>query len=172
MTVDPFAQAAAEIDDNPFSDPTRGGDYPKLGELLHKLLILVPVLFEKDVPNKETGEKKDRWSLDTIVISSDGSAETYDSMYWSQKGIMTAAHKAHKNGRPVLGTLHMFPVMGTEKKLPTEEALLGDDAIKSWLARGEGMPPYKIAWGLEPATDAQKALAIKWWNDNKTPFGK
>lgn len=167
--VDPFAQAASGIEHDPFSDPIRG-EFPRVSALLHKLLILTPVLFEKDVVNKETGTKQDRWSVDTVVIDTDGSAESYASMYWSQKSIVNAMHSATRNGKPVLATLHMFPVLGTEKTHPTEAALLADEDIQRWLARGSGQPPMKVAWGLEAATPAQRTLAMDWWTRNKAPF--
>lgn len=169
--IDPFAPAAANVSDDPFSDPSRGS-YPKVGELLHKLLVMLPVKMEL-VPDKNNpGKMTERWSIDTTVISEDGTAETYDSMYWSQTGIALAAAKAKKDGRPVLGTLHLFPVLATKKNYSTETELLQDEDIQRWIARGAGLPPMPVAWALEPATDAQRKLAINWWNQNKSPFGK
>lgn len=169
MTTDPFAQAASGVENDPFGDPVRG-EYPKVSTLLGKLLIMTPVLFEKDVVNKETGAKQDRWSVDTVVIDTDGTAESYASMYWSQKAIVTAMNAAQRNGKPMLGTLHMFPVLGTEKTHPTEADLLADEDIQRWIKRGSGQPPMKVAWALEAATPAQRALAMDWWTKNKSPF--
>lgn len=171
MTVDPFASAAATATDDPFINPTRGGNFPKVGELLHKLLVMVPVEVTK-VPDKNDPSKlKDRWSINTTVIEEDGTVDTYEEMFWNQTSICKAAAKAFREKRPMLGTLHIFPVHATLKKYTSEAELLQDEAIKFWLSRNEGLPPTPVAWALEPATDSQRKVAIAWWNENMNPFG-
>jgi hypothetical protein len=171
MTVDPFAPAAANVSNDPFLDPTRGGNFPKVGELLHKLLVMVPVeVTQTTKPN--SNELQDRWSINTTVISEDGTAETYDEMFWSQTSIVKAAAKAFREKRPMLGTLHLFPVLNTKKKYQNETELLADEDIARWVNRGgTGLPPMPVAWALEAATPAQRELALAWWNANMNPFG-
>lgn len=171
--IDPFdPNAGADADDDEtFGTPTRGA-YPKVGELLHKLLILIPVKVEQVPDQNNAGKLQERWSIDTIVVDPDGTAVEYDSMYWSHKSIAAAAAKAMKDKRPMLGTLHLFPVMATKKRYATETELLTDQDIVRWIERGSGLPPTPVAWALEPATVAEKAVALKWWRENKNPFGK
>ena len=171
MTVDPFAPAAANVSTDPFIDPTRGGNFPKLGELLHKLLVMIPVEVTQVVDKNDSSKMRDRWSINTTVIETDGTAETFDEMFWSQTSICKAAAKAFREKRPMLGTLHIFPVHATLKKYANETELLADEAIKFWLKRGEGLPPTPVAWALEAATPAQRAIALAWWNENMNPFG-
>ncbi len=173
MTVDPFAPVndTASNSGDPFADPSRGS-FPKVGELLHKLLVMTPVKVEQ-VPDKNNpGKMQDRWSIDTTVIHEDGSFDTYDSMYWSQKSIAEAARKAQKEGRPLLGTLHVFPVMASKSRFANEAELLADEDIQRWISRGVGNPPTQVAWALEPANSEERTKAIKWWNENVNPFGK
>lgn len=169
--IDPFSATAAGIDDDDiFGDPKRSS-YPAIGSLLHKLLIMTPVKMEMVPDNNNPGKMQERWSIDTVVIHEDGSADEYDAMYWSHKSIALAAAKAQKDRRPMLGTLHLFPVQATKKTLPTEDLLLADEDIQRWLARGKGLPPTPVAWALEPATPDQKKVAIAWWKANRNPFG-
>jgi hypothetical protein len=172
MTVDPFAPSndAASTGGDPFLDPTRG-NFPKVGELLHKVLVMVPVeVTQTTKPN--SNELQDRWSINTTVIHEDGTSETYDEMFWSQTGIANAAKKAFREKRPILGTLHLFPVLNTKKRYQTEEQLLQDEDVARWVSRGgTGLPPTPVAWGLEQVTPEQRKLALAWWNENMNPFG-
>lgn len=169
MTTDPFAQTGTATADDPFGDPTRG-KYPKVAELLHKLLVLRPVKVEQ-VQRPNSKDMQDRWSVDTYVFEEDGTVTEYDAMYWSQTGIASAMAKAAKSGKPVIGTLHLFPAQNTKKTYSTEDQLLQDEAVKFWLGRGGvGLPPTPVAWGLEPATPEQRQRAATWWMAQQNPF--
>lgn len=172
MTVDPFAPAndTASAGSDPFLDPSRGS-FPKIGELIHKLLVMVPVeVTQTTKPN--SNELQDRWSINTTVINEDGTHETYDEMFWSQTSIAAAAKKAFREKRPMLGTLHLFPVLNSKKKFANEDELLADEDVARWISRGgTGLPPTPVAWALEAATPAQRKLALDWWNTNMNPFG-
>jgi hypothetical protein len=168
-TVDPFTQTAPPTT-NPFINPTRGGNFPKPGELLHKLLIMAPTGVDKVPDRNDPSKTRDRWSINTTVLEEDGSFETYEDMFWSQAPIARAASKAFREKRPMLGTLHIFPVQNTLKKYTTEPELLADESIKFWLSRNEGLPPTAVAWALEPANPQELERAIAWWNENMNPF--
>lgn len=166
----PANQAGGTDDDDTFTTPG-GGSYPKVGELLHKLLILVPVKVEPVPDRNNPGKMQERWSADTTVIETDGRAETFDSMYWSHKSIASALVKAQRDRKPVLGTLHLFPVLASKKHYANEPELLASEDIQRWLAKGTGLPPTPVAWALEPATPDELKLALAWWRANKNPFG-
>lgn len=168
-TVDPFAPTTMPTT-SPFINPTRAGKFPKPSELLHKLLIMAPTGVDKVPDQNDKSKLRDRWSINTTVLEEDGSAETFEDMFWSQAPIARAAAKAFREKSPMLGTLHIFPVQGTLKKYATEQELLADESIKFWLSRGEGLPPTAVAWALEPATPQELDRAIAWWNQNMNPF--
>jgi len=171
MTVDPFAPEASSANSaDPFLDPTRG-NFPKIGQLIHKLLIMIPTeVTQTTKPN--SNELQDRWSINTTVLEADGTFETYDDMFWSQTGIANAAKKAFREKRPMRGTLHLYPVLNSKKRFQNEAELLADEDVARWISRGgTGLPPTPVAWGLEPATPEQAKLAIEWWNANMNPFG-
>ena len=140
--------------------------------MLHKVLVMVPVeVTQTTKPN--SNELQDRWSINTTVINEDGTSETYDEMFWSQTGIASAAKKAFREKRPILGVLHLFPVLSTKKKYQNEDQLLQDEDVARWIARGgTGLPPTPVAWGLEQVNAEQRKLALDWWNNNMNPFGK
>lgn len=169
--VDPFAAAAANVSDDPFRDPSGGGNFPKPAELLHKLLIMVPV--SSSIQQRDGQPPKERWDIDTTVLHEDGTFDTYDKMWWEQTAIASEAAKAFRGKYPLRGTLHLVPAQASKKKFANEEELLADEAIQFWLGRGgAGMPPTQVAWVLQAATPEQAKLTIAWWNEHMNPFGK
>ncbi len=170
ITADPFSGPATTTDD-PFGTPSgAGGGYPRVAELIGRLLILEPVKME--IKNGDYGPQE-RWEADTTVFDADGSANTYTRMFWSQKPIAEELRKAQKGGRPVLGVLTCVPAQDGKKKYSTSEELLADPMMKLWVeGGGHGRAPVGMAWVLKPASDAQKARAITWWNTERlvSPF--
>lgn len=178
MTDDPFAGGAATAtEDDPFGKPSRSGNFPKVPQLFGKLVIIKPTKFEQ-VPKPpqfggKPGETVERMTADVVVFDGDEVAE-YDSMYLSQAGIVGAAKRNYKAGKPTLGTVHMYPSKLSADKFPGgREEIEANAAMLAWVRAAQDDPeiksPYNMAWGLEPATPEESARAIAWWNNRPKP---
>ena len=168
QAVDPFAQSDGSVSinpnagtaDDPFAQPTGGGEYPKPINLLGALLLITPVKIEEvaDKFSDKAGATVKRLSADTTVLTGDRAGETFSEMFWSQKPIVAAAETAMRNGvSAILGTLRRVPIGQDKKenKYPTLEAF--EEALENW--RPSMGAPIRSAWVLERFTDADAQIA-------------
>lgn len=180
MSDDPFAGGpATATEDDPFGQPSRSGNFPKVPELWTKLIIIKPTKFEM-VPKPpkfggKPGETVERMTADVVVFGEPGTVpEEYDSMYLSQAGLVSAAKRNYKAGKPTLGTVHFYPSKLSADKFPEgREQIESNPAMIAWVKAAQDdpeiKPPYNMAWGLEPATPEESKRAIEWWNSRPKP---
>lgn len=152
-----------------------GGNYPKIDELEHKLVILKPSKIEYNVEGKYGPQ--DRVTADVAIF--DEQAGTWDDsttdMYFSQVGIVKPCEKALKPGQKpmVLGVVSKVPSKQTkEMKPPLDTVEKVYEGIKAWregIAAGKKVVEPKFAWGLIDFTEDQGALAMKYLNAS-SPF--
>lgn len=166
-TADPFAGGATATDD-PFNQPTGGGNFPKLEDLEGYLLMIepkaiTPVVDKFHKPKDgETQRMKDRVTCNVVVFQADGSRQTFRGMYISQAGLVPQLQQILTDANPnrpfVLGVLGMLP--NKQSKLDgidTREKLKA--AIEKWVrSSGKGNKPGYF-WGLDQFTDAQANMA-------------
>lgn len=174
---DPFGGSTATDTDDPFGQPSRSGNFPKLPELFGKLLIIKPSKFEMvSKPERfggKPGEQVERMTADVVVFTGD-QVDEYDSMYLSQAGLVGAAKRNFKAGKPTLGTVHIYPSKLSSDKFPGgREQIESNPAMVAWIKAAQDDPeikaPHNMAWGLEPATPEESRRAIEWWNNRPKP---
>jgi hypothetical protein len=169
QAIDPFAQSDGSVSVNPnaapaedpFAQPSGGGDFPKLNELFGMLLLISPKLIE-EVPDKFSSvvpaPMVKRLTADTTVLTGLRAGETFEAMYWSQKPIVSAARSAMDKGVPaILGTLRRVPIGQDKKenKYPTLEAF--EAALEAW--RPAMGAPIRFAWILDKFTEGDAQIA-------------
>jgi hypothetical protein len=165
VTADPFAAGATE---DPFGDPTAGGGFPKLEDLEDFLVLIRPkaVTLVADRFHKpaagETQRMKKRATTDLTVFRADGTHSTYRNMYISQVGLVGELERVLEEANPnrpfVLGVVGMLPNKSAKDSgITTREAL--KDAIAAWVKKGGKGDKPGYFWGLDAASDAQKAVA-------------
>lgn len=145
------------------------GNYPKLDDLEHKLILLKPSKVESvQKPARfgaKPGEMQDRATADVVVFEDDGSYETYDDMYFSQKGIVNACKKALKPGaKPfILGRVSKVPSsIGKDQGFTTvEEIYAGFEAWRDAVSKNKkGVPEPNFSWGLLDFDDKDAETAM------------
>lgn len=162
--------------DDLFGSGGGGGKFPKVPELEGKLIALKPSIIEqvpkpKDFGGKP-GEMQDRLTADCVVFDDeDGTWEEYDDMYFSQASFVGAGRKHLKPGaKPfILGRIGKVPSkIGKDQGFDTPEKIEAG-LIEHFKSAGK-KPKPNFAWGLNDASDEDKALAMKWYL-SKSPFG-
>lgn len=165
-TADPFAADAATPAD-PFGDPNAGGAFPKLEDLEGTLVLIRPKAiqmvadrYHKPAPG-ETQRQKKRATADVTVFTG-GAHTTYRNMYISQVGLVGELERILDDANPnrpfVLGVVGMLPNKAAKDNgIDTREKLKA--AIAAWVAKGGKGDKPGYFWGLDAATEDQKALA-------------
>lgn len=149
-----------------------GGNFPKIDEFEHKLILLKPSKVEQ-VPKPsrfggKPGEMQDRLTADVVVFEEDGSwEEAAEDMYFSQVGIVNPCKKALKpnSQQPfVLGVVSKVPSkIGKDAGLDTSEKIYA--AYDEWRAKisaGKKAEEPNYAWGLLDFNSEQQAMAEKY----------
>lgn len=161
--ADPFATT-----EDPFGDPNAGGCAPKMEDLEGQLVLLRPRVVQM-VPDKfhtpEPGEAqrtKKRATADMTVFAADGSHTTYRNAFIGQVGLVSELERVLDDANPnrpfVLGVVGMLPNKASKSKgIQTREAL--KEAVNAWVKRGGKGDKPGYFWGLDAASDAQKAVA-------------
>jgi hypothetical protein len=153
-----------------FASGGGGGNFPKIDELEHKLVMLKPSVIEQVQKYRGApGELQDRVTADVVVFDeAAGTWETIDDMYFSQVGIVNPCRKALKPGNKpmVLGVVSKVPSKQTKEMKPpldtVEKVYEGIEAWRQAIAKGKNATEPKFAWGLLDFTDEQGALAMKY----------
>lgn len=167
-TTDPFAAGATETATDPFGDPNGGGSFPKLEDLEDTLVLIRPKAinmvadrFHKP-QDGEAQRLKKRATTDVTVFKADGTHTTFRGMYISQVGLVGELERVLEDANPnrpfVLGVVGMLPNKEAKAAgIDTREKL--KDALAAWVKKGGRGDKPGYFWGLDPATDAQKAVA-------------
>lgn len=147
-----------------------GGNFPKIDEFEHKLIMLKPSVLEQVQKYRGApGELQDRVTADVVVFDEEaGTWETIDDMYFSQVGIVNPCRKALKPGNKpmVLGVVSKVPSKQTKEMKPpldtVEKVYEGIDEWRKKIAKGQNAVEPKFAWGLLDFSEEQGALAMKY----------
>jgi hypothetical protein len=161
MTVDPFGETP---DDELFNQPTQGGSYPKVEELIGCLVMITPYMLEF-VPNRfgKPGDTQERYTCDVVVLDGPEGNEyigtEHERMYLSVfSGTLRTQLKRRK---PALGTIRRYPANGAEypKGTPLTTPEEYEEAYELWLKKGGRGKAPQFAWSLAEftANDATKA---------------
>ena len=149
-----------------FSQPSGGGVFPKLPEILGELVMLTPSKIEQ-VPGYEGQGIVDRLTADTVVLTGPRRGE-YPDMWWGQKTIVKNGEKmlrqAAQTGGPVtpiLGRVTRFPQKNAPESTPAET----EAALANWRP---GQPQVKYAWGLSKFSDEDAAIATAWLQGDRS----
>lgn len=145
--------------DDPFSGPApqqpRG---PRLRDLYGRLLLVVPVKLEKDVPNRrEPGKTQDRMTADVIVL--DGGPIAYGGTPEKTPSVPhdKTAQVPHKTAAQYISAAGII----SQCREALAKRMLGQPGmVLGRLTVGQAKEPgHNAPWLLSVPTDADKALA-------------
>lgn len=153
---------AEGAEDDPFSDPGSASGYPSLKQLKGRVLIVVPKVLERGLPNTlNPGQTRDRLTADVHVLTGDDIAFRLDdddneTPFDEPLTVPFKLEDMYLSGAKLINE--------TKAKLPS-----GDKPAGMVIGQLTKLPPQKAgqkgAWSLAQATPEQKAIGRKYLAD-------
>ena len=150
---------AESVEDDPFSDPGSASGYPTLRQLKGRLVIVVPKVLEKNLPNTlQPGQTRDRLTADVHVLTGDDVTARIDdddneTPFDEPMVVPFKCEDMYLSGAKLINE--------TKAKLPQ-----GDKPAGMVIGVLTKLPPLKAgqkgAWSLAQASAEQKAIGRKY----------